>query len=84
MIEFPRNFETRGIKIALVKSIFINKSINLQFSTLILYFVDWCPLWPKEIFRAYNPFIENYMYTNIVILFKGLNNSSPDEILMAS
>ena len=36
MIEFPRKFEKRGIKIDRVNSILITKSINLQLFTLIL------------------------------------------------
>ena len=42
MVEFLRNIENRGIKIARVNSIFITESINLQLITLIL-----CggPLW---------------------------------------
>ena len=37
MIEFLRKFETHVIKISLVNSIIITKSINLQLFTLILY-----------------------------------------------
>ena len=37
MIEFLRKFENRGIKISLINSILITKSINLQLFTLILY-----------------------------------------------
>ena len=37
MIEFLRKFENRCIKISRVNPILINKSINLQFFTLILY-----------------------------------------------
>ena len=37
MIEFLRKFENRGIKIALVNSILLTKSINLQLITLILH-----------------------------------------------
>ena len=44
MVDFPRKFEDRGIKIDLVNSILITKSINLQLFTLILYGVGG-PLW---------------------------------------
>ena len=37
MIEFLRKFENRGIKIAPINSILINKSINLKLFTVILY-----------------------------------------------
>ena len=36
MVEFHGKFKNRGIKIALVNSIIITKSINLQLFTLIL------------------------------------------------
>ena len=37
MLEFLRNFESRGIKIDRANMIFITKSINLQLFTLILF-----------------------------------------------
>ena len=43
MIKFLRKFEDRGIKIDLVNSILILKSINLQFIALILYGVGVRP-----------------------------------------
>ena len=39
MFEFLRKFENRGIKILLLNSILITKSINLQLFSLILYCV---------------------------------------------
>ena len=51
MVEFLRKFENRVIEIALVNSILIIKSIDLQLFTLILYGVGG-PLWSKAIFRA--------------------------------
>ena len=44
MVEFLRKFENHGIKIALVNTILIPKSIDSQLFTLILYGVDG-PLW---------------------------------------
>ena len=37
MIEFLRNVENRGIKIARVNSILMTKYVNLQFFTLLLH-----------------------------------------------
>ena len=60
MIEFFRKFENRNsIKIALVNSILIAKSINLQLFSLILYgFGVRCDLIR---FAVHSPFIEKSM-----------------------
>ena len=51
MVEFLRKFEDRVIKIAVVNSILITKSLNLQLFTLMWYGVVG-PLSSKAIFRA--------------------------------
>ena len=55
MIEFHWKFENRGIKIAWVNSILINKSINLQLFTLIFCGVGVCC--DQRKFSVLSPFI---------------------------
>ena len=59
MIEFPRKFENRGIKIARVSLILITKPINIQLFTLLLYGVGG-PLYSKAVFRAQSIYREVY------------------------
>ena len=59
MVEFFRQFENRGMKIARVNSILITGSINLQLFTLILYGVGR-PLWSNAIFLAQSIYREVY------------------------
>ena len=60
MNEFYKKFKNRGIKIAGVNSILINKSIDLQFFTLIFYGVGVrCD---RRRFSVISPFIENSMF----------------------
>ena len=59
MIKFLRKFENCDIKIALVNSILITKSINLQLFTLILYGVGGrCD---RRQFSVQSPFIDKSM-----------------------
>ena len=60
MVEVIRKDEDRGLKIALVNSIHITKSINLMFFTVILYGVG-VPLWSKTIFRAQSIYRQVYV-----------------------
>ena len=70
MIEFLRKFENSGIKISRFNSIFITKSTNLQFFTLILYgVVVRCD---RRRFSVLRPFIEKSMVEGIR-LFKYIN-----------
>ena len=58
MVEFFRNFENRGIKIARVNSVLITK-ISLQLLTLILYGVG--VRYDRRQFCVLSPFIEKSM-----------------------
>ena len=69
MIEFPRKFENRGIKIARVNSILITKSMNLQLFTVMLYGVGVCCDLGR--FSVHSPFIEKSMISYMVSLETG-------------
>ena len=59
MIKFLMKFENRGIKIVLVNSMLIPKSINLQFFTFILFDVGFhCD---RRRFSVHSSFIEKSM-----------------------
>ena len=63
---FFQKIENRGITITLVNSILINKSINLQLFTLILYIVEVrCD---HRRFSVHSPFIEKSMFCLIIIM----------------
>ena len=69
MVYFLTKFENRSIKIALVNSILITKSINLELFTLILY--SFGVRFDLGRFSVLRPFTEKSM-----IEYKNVNKSS--------
>ena len=67
MVKFLRKFKNRDTKIARVNSILINKSVNLQLFTLILYSVGGSDVMLTSSNKppVLSPFIEKSMPTVI-------------------